>query len=138
MKSTVTALIVCEDADMLCQLEKALADPLANIWSARTCREAAELVAGRGIPELIFTQTKLPDGSWRNLLNLAQTAFPAPGVILVTRLEDIRLYLDAMNEGVADYIVPPFEALGIAHVIQSALNELASRRKGSWRLAANV
>jgi DNA-binding NtrC family response regulator len=137
MKSTATALIVCEDADMLCQLEKALADPLANTWSARTCREATELVAHRGIPELIFTQTEFPDGSWRNILNLAQTVFPTASVILVTRLEDIRLYLDAINEGVADYIIPPFEAFGLAHVIQSALDDLRSRRNGARRLAAS-
>jgi DNA-binding NtrC family response regulator len=134
MKST--ALIVYEDADMLCQLEKALADEFTKISYACTCREVAELMAGAGLPELIFTETRLPDGTWRDILKLAQTAFPAANVILVTRLEDIRLYVDAMEEGVADYVVPPFEASGIAHVIQCALHDVVGRRKAARRLAA--
>lgn len=136
MKSTGAALIVYENADMLCQLEKALAGQFAKIWHASTCREVAELMAGAGLPELIFTETRLLDGTWRDLLKLAQRAFPVTNVILVTRLEEIRLYLDAMEEGVADYIVPPFEASGIAHVIQCALHDVVSRREPARRLAA--
>jgi DNA-binding NtrC family response regulator len=136
MKSTVAALIVYEDADILRQLEKALSGQVAKIWYACTCREVAELMAGAGLPELIFTETRLCDGTWRDLLKLAQTAFPAPNVILVARLEDIRLYLDAMEEGVADYVVPPFEASGVAHVIQCALHNVVSQRKAARRLAA--
>ena len=45
--------------------------------------------------------------------------------MITTRLADIRLYLDAMEEGAADYIVPPFAADDVAHVVRSAIQDLA-------------
>jgi DNA-binding NtrC family response regulator len=72
-------------------------------------------------PQLVFTGVTLPDGSWREVLVLAgQTGEPTP-VIVVSRLVDLRLYINALEGGVSDFIVPPFRPPDVAWIIDHAL-----------------
>ncbi len=73
---------------------------------------------------LIFTEAVLPDGDWSNVLNLAPATGDRVRVILVSRLVDHKLYIDALNRGASDLIVAPFFTQDVAHVIHSTyLNE---------------
>jgi DNA-binding NtrC family response regulator len=125
MDQQVSALVVNEDASMLQQLQVVLEDQQVNTRCARTCREAEAALALGKVPDIIFVGTSFSDGTWRDVLSMAQQASSRTGVVVTTRSADIRLYLDAMEEGAADYIVPPFAASDVAHIVRSAIQNVA-------------
>src|SRR5690349_7201099 len=126
MQQELSALVVNEDSSLLQQLRIVLESQKVTTRCARTCREAKDSLAVEGQPDIIFAGTSFADGTWRDMLSLARQLSPRSGVVITTRLADVRLYLDAMEEGAADYIVPPFVASDVAHVVRSAIQDLAS------------
>ena len=121
----LSALVVNEDVNLLQQLRTVLESQRVTTRCARTCEEAKAVLSLESRPDIIFAGTSFADGTWRDMLDLAHQVSPHPGVVITTRLADIRLYLDAMEEGAADYIVPPFVASDVAHVVRSTIQSLA-------------
>jgi putative two-component system response regulator len=95
---------------------------------ARTCQEASQLLGGPEPPEVIFTETELPDGNWLDVVRLAENAANPINVIVVSRLVDIRLYVEALQNGAFDFIVPPFEPSELSHVLRCAIGNVTTRR----------
>jgi FixJ family two-component response regulator len=48
-------------------------------------------------------------------------AFSNSPVVVVSRLVDLDLYLDVLESGASDFIVPPFQASDVAYVVSGAL-----------------
>lgn len=78
------------------------------------------LLAGPGLPAVIFADTALPDGGWAEVVDLAKGAVHPVPVIVVSRTVQIDLYINALEKGAADFIVPPFYRQDIAHVLDCA------------------
>jgi FixJ family two-component response regulator len=101
---------------------KALLEGLGfEVLRTRTCAETETALVSSAAPILIFTGTALTDGSWADVEALAANAQPPVPVIVVSRTVDIPLYLDVLERGASDFIVPPFRQAEVAHVIQGAL-----------------
>jgi len=105
---------------------------------ARSCQEARTLLAQSGTPRIVLTDTTLKDGTWRDALRLARDASLPRAVIVVSRWDDIRLYLAALEEGALDFIAPPFLASDVNWVLRSAQLHLAQRDKGGLKAAATA
>ena len=125
MDHTLSALVVNDDANLLQQLRNVLETQHVTTRCACTCEEAKAVLSLEEHPDIIFAGTSFADGTWRDLLKLAHQISPGAGVVITTRLADVRLYLDAMDEGAADYIVPPFAASDVAHVVRSTLQDVS-------------
>ena len=98
---------------------------------AGSCGEAESMIARVEPPALIFTDTVLSDGTWANVEGLAKRVSPEVPVIVVSRFVDLRLYLDVLDGGASDFIVPPFRDIDIAHVVKGALG-------GRFRFASSL
>jgi DNA-binding NtrC family response regulator len=129
--SRISALLVHDRADHLLALERALGGQRVQIFRASTCREAGNFLQSSQPPHVIFTDTKLPDGGWPDVLELAANAAEPVNVIIVARLADVRLYLDAMAHGAFDFITPFSAGLGVDHLLHAASEGVISRRKAS-------
>lgn len=125
MDHTLSALVVNEDANLVLQLRAVLEAQNVATCCARSCQEAKAALSREAHPDIIFAGAIFTDGTWRDMLKLAHQVSPHAGVVITTRVADIRLYLDAMEEGAADYIVPPFAASDVAHVVRSTVEDLA-------------
>ncbi|MGH9406392.1 MAG: response regulator [Terriglobia bacterium] len=134
MRPAISALAVNEDATLWQHLGAVLQRQSVATRYARTCGEARRLLASEQTPEIVFTGVNFSDGTWRDVMAMARSAGPPPAVILVTRLDEIQLYLEAMNEGACDYIVPPFAAADVAHIVASALGQNAESPQHAGRL----
>ena len=95
---------------------------------AQMCEEVALRLAGPEPPELVFTSTELPDGTWADIVRLAELAPIPVNVIVVSRLADIRTYIEVLQSGAFDFIAPPFEPTALAHVVSCAAGNVATRR----------
>ena len=121
-------LLVSNEDNSLESLEALLMSRGVGIWNSRTCAEAARLM-DQTHPELIFTTVLLDDGTWRNIVTLAENAPVPTNVIVVGKTDDYRLYIAAMDYGAFDFIVPPFECEPVGHVVRVAAESVRRRRE---------
>jgi len=90
---------------------------------AAGCCEVPEFIRKPAPPDIIFANTNLPDGNWKDVRRMATTASRTVPVV------DIHLYLNALEGGAVDFIVPPFQPPDLAFVIESALQGGGSKRR---------
>jgi DNA-binding NtrC family response regulator len=104
------------------------------------CREAAtssavrEELNGVQVPQVVFTDTYYADGDWKDVVHLAQGARQATNVIVVSRLEDVRLYLDTIDFGAFDFITPPYRESDVSHLMHCVARNAAGRRRDQGRM----
>lgn len=120
MQETIAALLVHTEEPCFQALKLILQEQGIEIRLARSCAEASASLVQQGLPQLVFTDTALCDGTWADVLNLVSEPNPAE-VIVVSRALDNHLYLDVIESGAFDFIMPPFEPKDVAFVVRSAI-----------------
>ncbi|MCL5670717.1 MAG: hypothetical protein M1423_05390 [Acidobacteria bacterium] len=81
----------------------------------------------------VFADAELADGTWADVLALAATAQGPVPVAVVSRYADTKLYLQALEKGAADFIVPPFGVYEVAHVLRCAISRRSKNRNASGK-----
>ena len=119
--STIWALLVYDAEEPVRAAERILLDHGMAARRVRSCSAAHALLQESILPAVVLTDTCLPDGSWAGVLKAASAAWPSLPVIVVSRLVDIRLYLDALESGAYDFVVPPLTQSDWAHIITRAI-----------------
>ena len=105
------------------ELGKVLNDAGVTVRLAKTCAEARDVVAKCDVPCVLFSDVSLPDGTWIDILTLANEGERNIPVILLSRVVDIALYISALEAGACDFVVPPYYHQDIAHILKCAANE---------------
>ena len=126
------ALLVHDQPHPLESLKPVLRDLSVETFSVRTCEEAERLIT-QTEPQLVFTDTSLLDGSWADVVRIAEMACSPVDVIVVGAKEDIRLYLSALEGGAFDFVLPPFEHQALEFVVESAQQDVRRRRSTERR-----
>ncbi len=99
-----------------------------DVQNSESCDEAAQLL-DRTKPALIFTSIRLPDGTWSDVVSMARKASAPANVIVVGKYMDTQFYISTMDGGAFDFILPPFEADPISHVVRVAAENARRRRE---------
>lgn len=92
-----------------------------RVQRSRNCFEARSVLREPAAPTVVVTGLTLPDGDWTDVLRAANVAPARTPVIVVSRLLDIRLYLDVLDSGAHDFVVPPFSSSDLAYIIRTAI-----------------
>ncbi|HEV2383309.1 MAG TPA: response regulator [Terriglobia bacterium] len=121
MKDKASALLVHDYEYPLRDLRPLLDRLGFDTRRARSCAEANFALAWPEPPTVVFTDTDLPDGSWTEIVALASQARSPVPVIVVSNAVDLSLYLDALEGGATEFIVPPFRDADINYVLQGAM-----------------
>jgi two-component system, OmpR family, response regulator TctD len=88
---------------------------------ARTCIGLKLALASSRPPVVVFTDTHLSDGSWTEIVAFAiQGRSPVPAIVVSSEF-DLSAYVDALDSGAAEFIVPPFREAHISYVVQRAI-----------------
>lgn len=128
MVEMISALLVHNREDTFDTLRPILEGQCIVTRQARSCGEALFSLWGKRPPHLVFTDLQLADGNWCDVISLAGKC-PLPiNVIVVSRLFDVNLYIEAMERGAFDFVTPPFEAPDVAHVVRGATQNVLRRR----------
>jgi DNA-binding NtrC family response regulator len=85
MQSEWSALLVHDNEDPVGGLAAMLEAQSVKTSRVKTCHEAAQVLAGAELPRLVFTDTALPDGTWKDVLSIAARGRQAVKVIVVAR-----------------------------------------------------
>ena len=138
MTERITALIVHQNSDTLATLKGALERQGMSIIHAQSRAQAKRMLGGLNPAPLVFTDTQLPDGTWADILALAQKAKLPVNVIVVARVVDTRFYVEVIETGAFDFLAPPFNATDLAYVVRSAMDNVVARRAAPARAALNA
>jgi DNA-binding NtrC family response regulator len=128
MTERITTLLVHHNSETLAILKGALERQGMRVIHAESRAQAKRLLGGRNPAPLVFTETQLPDGTWADILALAEKAAQPVNVIVVARVVDTRFYVEAIQTGAFDFLAPPFVATDLAYVVRSALDNVVARR----------
>lgn len=104
-------------------------------WSVESRTEAADMMQGSH-PELILTATKFPEGTWSEIVDMARKSSVPANVIVVGKRVDIELYVRAIEYGAFDFMLPPFEADQLSHVLRVATADVRRAREAQALLAS--
>jgi len=136
MNNRFFVLLVHDHSDALESLKLALKDLSVETYSVQTVAETKRLLP-QTQPHLVFTDTSLPDGSWADVIKLAEKASTPVNVIVVSANKDAKLYISALERGAFDFVLPPFEHDALDYVVHSAGEDVSHRRRALLRAAAD-
>jgi DNA-binding NtrC family response regulator len=128
MMEKITALLVHYNSETLATLKGALERQGMHVIHAESRAQAKRILGGRNPAPLVFTDTQLPDGTWADILALAEKAAQPVNLIVVSRVVNTRFYVEAIETGAFDFLAPPFAATDLAYVVRSALDNVVARR----------
>lgn len=121
MPEELFVLLVYDQDEPLCGAERILRSCRIRFQRARNCFETREVLRGPAAPGVVVTDLTLPDGDWTDILRAANTARAKTPVIVASRVPDIKLYLDVLDSGAHDFVVPPFSSSDLAYIIRTAI-----------------
>lgn len=124
-------LLVYQNGDLFDGLSLVLQALGLGVTRTRSCAELRSKVRNGADYLAVFVEEGLPDGTWKDVHTAAsRTSDPMP-VIVVSPVVDINEYIDTMESGASDYVVPPFLGTDIAHVLMAAVGKTQTR--SGWR-----
>lgn len=125
----VSAILLYRPGEARGLLKLALEGHLIHVHCVATVQEALPLLRDANPPHLIFTEDTLPDGTWAEVVKRSQMACKPVKVIVVSRVVDVSLYVEAMDGGAFDFIVPPLSAIKLDYVVKRAMETVVSLRR---------
>jgi DNA-binding NtrC family response regulator len=129
MEESIKALVVQPRHDPLDALRLALEEHSIETFIAMNCAEAAQALWSDCPPHLVFTGIQLADGNWADVLRLAAKASAPVNVIVVAPFVDVSFYVQTIECGAFDFIVPPLSPPELWHVVRIAAENALSRRR---------
>jgi DNA-binding NtrC family response regulator len=138
MMGKIVALLIHENSDTLRSLKYALECQGLRVTHVESRAQAKRMLGGLNPAPLVFTDTQLPDGTWADILAVAEKAARPVNVIVVARVVDTRFYVETVETGAFDFIAPPFNANDLAYVVRCAADNVLTRRTAQRRPAPIV
>jgi DNA-binding NtrC family response regulator len=130
------AILVCRNDGVFGDLRQVLEKLGLEAVRVLGCKELqSRLHDPRGFLA-VFTDANLADGRYSDVCRIASRSATPPPVIVVSPFVDMDLYLDSLENGASDFIVPPFLSRDVAYVLMTALSAGLPRRVGVCQRAA--
>lgn len=98
---------------LLFSLDPTLASSLERELTKCGCQAESASGAAPAPADIVFCPSARP------ALRQALSLFPGTPVVVVSRLPEVDGWLDALEEGAADYCAPPFESIQIRWLLDT-------------------
>jgi DNA-binding NtrC family response regulator len=105
-----------DDAHRLSQM----LSPLPLVFDHVPDLQHARAMLGQCRYPVILTAAGLPDGSWLDVLSLADALAPGAEVIVTDRHADSRFWAEALNLGAYDLLAQPFYETEVRRILSNA------------------
>jgi len=121
------ALILRGEFDLVDSVKPALHAMGISTWNCRSCEELASLLE-QTEPQLVFTDSDLPDGTWLRVMRVIQNAKCRVNVFVVGKEPNTRME-DLVREcGGYRYLTTQFERELFQAEVRCAVEEVYERR----------
>ena len=84
------------------------------------CNAAHRMLGTQPPVHVVVTDTALPDGDWRRVLEIVTQVSANIEVIVCSRLGDHKLWLDVLEQGGYDVFVQPYQREEIQRIVEAA------------------
>jgi len=84
------------------------------------CKEAQQMLETHPLVQAVVTDTTLPDGDWRRVLEIVDQSCRKIEVVVCLRLGDPKLWLDVLEQGGYDVLVEPFTHNEVRRIVEAA------------------
>jgi len=101
---------------------------LFRIREAMGCKGAAAFL-DTDTPAVVMCDQHLPDGSWKDLLEVMASVSDPPPLVVTSRLADERLWAEVLNLGGYDLLTRPLDRCEVRRVLGLA----RLHRFGRWQ-----
>lgn len=128
MPEKIAALLVHHNSETLTTLKLALERIGVRVTQADSRAQTKHVLSGTNPAPLVFTDAQLPDGTWADVLAIAEKAALPVNVIVVARVVNTRFYVEAIETGAFDFVAPPFDLTDLAYVVRCASDNAVTRR----------
>jgi len=84
------------------------------------CNEAQRMLKSQPPVQVVVTDTALPDGDWRRMLEIVAESSPNVEVIVRSRVGEPKLWLDVLEQGGYDVLFEPYHHEEIKRIVEAA------------------
>jgi DNA-binding response OmpR family regulator len=91
-----------------------------EVVSACDCNEARRMLETQPPVQTVLTDRALPDGDWREVLEIVAQGRAYVQVVVCSRLGDHTLLIDVLEQGGYDVLVEPYRREEIRRVLEAA------------------
>jgi DNA-binding NtrC family response regulator len=122
MNDKAEILVIASDPETRKALSSILQSEGLNSLHASQLSEGRALLADKSVG-LVFCERRLADGTYLDLLPVAQSGRRKVPVVVTSRLADWDEYLEALRHGAVDLIPSPFKPSDVSSAIAQARRE---------------
>jgi two-component system response regulator TctD len=115
----VRVLFVCPHPEDAGNVSRMLEPAQIQCDHVANCREARSRLAADSY-DAVLTEAYLPDGDWKDVLNLTFDLGPSPAVIVTHRVADDRFWAEVLNLGCYDMLAQPFDTREVQRILALA------------------
>jgi two-component system nitrogen regulation response regulator GlnG len=91
-----------------------------EVVPVRDCNEARRMFEAQPPVQVVVTDAVLPDGDWRQVLEIVSHGRRKIEVVVCSRLGDPKLWLDVLEAGGYDALVEPFDHTEVLRIVEAA------------------
>ena len=84
------------------------------------CNQARRMLETQLPVQVVLTDRTLPDGDWRQVLEIVAQGRPNVQVVVCSRLGDHTLVIDVLEQGGYDVLIEPYQREEIQRVLEGA------------------
>src|SRR5579864_1087258 len=124
MKIVRSVLLVHNEPGAFHRLEEMLHEQEIGTCHAHHCAEARSMLREADLVDLVLKDVTLADGTWKDVIRLVRKLAKDAPVIVMSRVVNMKLYLDTQDGGAADFIVPPLAPRDLAYTLTGAMHRI--------------
>ncbi|HLE37828.1 MAG TPA: hypothetical protein VI699_11870, partial [Candidatus Acidoferrales bacterium] len=107
-----------KDAQSLSEMLQSLSIPVVHVPTLKHARVKLD----HELFGVVLTEAALPDGNWKDVLDLARAEARGSAVVVTDPLADTRLWMDALDLGAYDLVCQPFCSSEVQRILSNALS----------------
>jgi DNA-binding NtrC family response regulator len=120
MRAKIRAMLVM-DRERRLPLLDALESCGIEVLPVCDCNEARRMLETKPPVQVVITDSALPDGNWRRVLEIVAQECTNIEVVVSLRLGDSTLWLDVLEQGGYDVLVEPYQDEEIRRIVEAAV-----------------
>ena len=122
MKTKITAVLIMAQERRLPLLE-ALESCGIDVLLVCNCNEGRWMLEIQPQVQVVLTDAALPDGDWREVLQIVTQAGINTEVVVCSRLGDHKLWIDVLEQGAYDVLVEPYDCEEVRRIVEAAADK---------------
>ena len=118
MQPKITVMLVMSRERQLSLLETLEISGI-DVLPVCDCNEARRMLETQVRVQVVLTDRALPDGDWREVLEIVAQGRAYVQVVVCSRLGDHTLLIDVLEQGAYDILIEPYEREEIRRVLEA-------------------